>query len=140
MFGGGLRVTTTIDLALQEQARTAIDKVLPEPGRAGRRPRRASIRATGAVKAMFGGRNFRESQFNLAAQAERQPGSAFKPIVLATAMREGISPLTELESKKVSIDAGDRIWNGDELRPHVPRSRLRSPARWSPPTTRCTRS
>ena len=65
---------------------------------------------TGAVKAMFGGRNFRESQFNLAAQAERQPGSAFKPIVLATAMREGISPLTELESKKVSIDAGDRIW------------------------------
>ena len=59
---------------------------------------------------MFGGRNFRESQFNLAAQAARQPGSAFKPIVLATAMREGISPQTELESKKVSIDAGDRIW------------------------------
>jgi membrane peptidoglycan carboxypeptidase len=59
---------------------------------------------------MFGGRNFRESQFNLAAQAERQPGSAFKPIVLTTAMREGISPLTEIESKKVSIDAGDRIW------------------------------
>src|SRR5207247_2560051 len=66
---------------------------------------------TGAVKAMFGGRNFRDSQFNLAAQAERQPGSSFKPIVLATAMREGISPDTEIESKPVSIDAGDRIWN-----------------------------
>ena len=66
--------------------------------------------STGAVKAMFGGRNFRESQFNLAAQAERQPGSAFKPIVLATAMREGISPQSEIESKKVAIDAGDRIW------------------------------
>ncbi len=59
---------------------------------------------------MFGGRNFRESQFNLAAQAKRQPGSAFKPIVLATAMAQGISPQTELESKKVFIDAGDRIW------------------------------
>ena len=59
---------------------------------------------------MFGGRNFRQSQFNLAAQAKRQPGSAFKPIVLAAAMNEGISPVTELESKPVSIDAGDRVW------------------------------
>jgi penicillin-binding protein 1A len=109
VFGGGLRVTTTIDLALQEKAREAIDKVLRNPDG----PSAALVAIdprTGAVKAMFGGRNFRESQFNLAAQAERQPGSAFKPIVLATAMREGISPQTELTSKPVSIDAGDRVW------------------------------
>ncbi|HLG08516.1 MAG TPA: PBP1A family penicillin-binding protein [Gaiellaceae bacterium] len=109
VFGGGLRVTTTIDLDLQARARAAIEKVLRNPNG----PAAALVAIdprTGAVKAMFGGRNFRESQFNLAAQAERQPGSAFKPIVLATAMREGISPLTEIESKKVSIDAGDRIW------------------------------
>jgi penicillin-binding protein 1A len=109
VFGGGLRVTTTIDLELQAQARSAIDKVLRNPDG----PAAALVAIdprTGAVKAMYGGRNFRESQFNLAAQAERQPGSAFKPIVLATAMREGISPLTELESKPVSIDAGDRVW------------------------------
>jgi penicillin-binding protein 1A len=109
VFGGGLRVTTTIDLKLQALARSAIEKVLRNPDG----PAAALVAidpSTGAVKAMFGGRNFRESQFNLAAQAERQPGSAFKPIVLATAMREGISPLTEIESKKVSIDAGDRIW------------------------------
>ncbi|HET7745229.1 MAG TPA: PBP1A family penicillin-binding protein [Gaiellaceae bacterium] len=110
VFGGGLHVTTTIDLALQEKARKAIEKVLPN-----RNGPQAALVAmdphTGAVEAMFGGRNFRESQFNLAAQAERQPGSSFKPIVLATAMREGISPQTELESKPVSIDAGDRIWN-----------------------------
>ncbi|MDH4102710.1 MAG: PBP1A family penicillin-binding protein [Thermoleophilia bacterium] len=109
VFGGGLKVTSTIDLDLQLQARSAIEEVLRNPDG----PAAALVAIdprTGAVKAMFGGRNFRESQFNLAAQAERQPGSAFKPIVLATAMQAGISPLTEIESKKVSIDAGDRIW------------------------------
>jgi penicillin-binding protein 1A len=109
VFGGGLKVTTTIDLNLQAQARSAIETVLSNPDG----PAAALVAIdpqTGSVKAMFGGRNFRESQFNLAAQAERQPGSAFKPIVLATAMRQGISPLTVIESKKVSIDAGDRIW------------------------------
>jgi penicillin-binding protein 1A len=109
VFGGGLRVTTTIDLGLQKQARQAIERVLRNPDG----PAAALVAIepqTGAVKAMFGGRNFRESQFNLAAQAARQPGSAFKPLVLATAMRQGISPVTELESRKVFIDAGDRIW------------------------------
>ena len=109
VFGGGLRVTSTIDLELQDRARQAIEKILRNPDG----PAAALVAVepeTGAVRAMFGGRNFRESQFNLAAQAERQPGSAFKPIVLATAMREGISPATELDSRPVSIDAGDRIW------------------------------
>ena len=109
VFGGGRRVTTTIDLNLQERARRAIEKVLKDPDL----PAAALVAIepeSGAVRAMFGGRNFRESQFNLAAQAERQPGSAFKPLVLATAMREGISPATEIESKPVSIDAGDRVW------------------------------
>ena len=50
---------------------------------------------------MVGGTNFRKSQFNLATQAERQPGSAFKPIVLASAFRRGISPLTQFDSKPV---------------------------------------
>ena len=109
VFGGGLRVRTTIDLKLQEKARAAIEKVLRNPDG----PAAALVALdprTGAVRAMFGGRNFRHSQFNLAAQAQRQPGSAFKPIVLAAAMREGISPLSELESKKVSINADGRIW------------------------------
>ena len=109
VFGGGLKVTTTIDLDLQLKARAAIESVLRNPNG----PAAALVAIDprdGAVKAMFGGRNFRQSQFNLAAQAKRQPGSSFKPIVLATAMNEGISPVTEFESKPVSIDAGDRIW------------------------------
>jgi penicillin-binding protein 1A len=109
VFGGGLKVQTTIDLRLQQHAREAIERVLRNPAGPAAALVAIDLR-TGAVRAMFGGRNFRESQFNLAAQARRQPGSAFKPIVLATAMAQGISPLTELESRKVSIDAGDRVW------------------------------
>ena len=110
VFGGGLKVTTTIDLDLQETAHKAIESVLKTPGG----PAAALVAIdprTGAVKAMVGGSNFRESQFNLATQAERQPGSSFKPFVLATALREGISPVTTFDSNPVDIDAGDRVWH-----------------------------
>ncbi len=109
VFGGGLEVTTTIDLKLQQQASEAIESVLADPDG----PTAALVAIdprNGAVKAMVGGTNFRKSQFNLATQAERQPGSAFKPIVLASAFRRGISPLTRFDSKPVVIDAGDRFW------------------------------
>jgi penicillin-binding protein 1A len=109
VFGGGLEVTTTIDLDLQENAREAIRQVLGETGG----PAAALVAIdpqTGAVKAMFGGTNFRRSQFNLATQAERQPGSSFKPIVLASAFRKGIAPTTRITSKPIDIDAGDRVW------------------------------
>ena len=66
---------------------------------------------TGAVLAMVGGRNYHKSQFNLATQGERQPGSSFKPFVLATALKSGISPATTFVSRPVTIDAGGRIWN-----------------------------
>ena len=65
----------------------------------------------GRVLAMVGGENYRtSSQFNLAVQSQRQPGSAFKPFVLAAAPREGISPASVFVSKPVTIPLGDRLW------------------------------
>jgi penicillin-binding protein 1A len=110
VYGGGLRVKTTIDLKLQKLARDAIAKALPPS--IGPTAALVSLDAqTGAVLAMVGGRNYHRSQFNLATQGERQPGSSFKPFVLATALKSGIAPSTTFVSKPVTIDAGGRQWH-----------------------------
>jgi penicillin-binding protein 1A len=110
VYGGNLRVQTTIDLGLQKLAREAIAKVLP-PSIGPTAALVALDAHSGAVLAMVGGRNYHQSQFNLATQGERQPGSAFKPFVLASALAEGIAPSTTLVSKPVSIFLGDKLWN-----------------------------
>ena len=110
VFGGGLRVKTTIDLNVQRFARQAITKWLTDP----KGPSAALVAIDprdGSVLAMIGGNNYRKSQFNLAVQGERQPGSSFKPFVLATALEDGISPDTEFESGPVEIPIGGRIWS-----------------------------
>ena len=109
VFGGGLNVQTTIDLRLQRIARRAIQSVLTMPD--GPSAALVAIRpSTGEVLAMYGGDNFRESQFNLAVQGERQAGSAFKPFVLATALAQGIAPSTVFPSRQVSIYIGGKYW------------------------------
>jgi membrane peptidoglycan carboxypeptidase len=65
---------------------------------------------SGAVLAMVGGENYHKNQFNLATQGERQPGSSFKPFVLATALRSNIAPSSVLTSKPVTINADGRLW------------------------------
>jgi penicillin-binding protein 1A len=109
VYGGGLRVKTTIDLKMQKFARAAIAKVLPPS--IGPTAALVSIDTqNGDVLAMVGGRNYHKSQFNLATQGERQPGSSFKPFVLAAALQSGISPATTFDSKPVTIDADGRLW------------------------------
>ncbi len=109
VFGGGIKVRSTIDLELQQTARDAISKWLTDADG----PSAALVAIDprdGAVRAMVGGNNYRKSQFNLAVQGVRQPGSSFKPFVLATALRQGISPATHFESEPQSIDLGDKYW------------------------------
>jgi penicillin-binding protein 1A len=109
VFGGGLHVKTTIDLNIQRFARQAITKWLTDPNG----PSAALVAVDprdGSVLAMIGGNNYRKSQFNLAVQGERQPGSSFKPFVLATALRDGISPDSEFVSGPVEIPLGDKVW------------------------------
>jgi len=56
---------------------------------------------TGAVRAMVGGYDFRRSEYNRATSARRQPGSAFKPIIYATAVNQGLSPGTPIVDSAV---------------------------------------
>ena len=110
VFGGGLRVRTSLDLELQRIARKSISKWLTSPTG----PSAALVAIdpkNGKILAMVGGNNYRKSQFNLAVQSQRQPGSAFKPFVLATALEEGIAPSTTFVSRPVSIPLGDRVWS-----------------------------
>ena len=92
VFRGGLRIYTTLDPIVQEAAEAAIADVIPEDGPS------AALAAvdprSGEVRALVGGRDFYDpddpiAQFNLATQGRRQPGSAFKPFVLAAALSQG---------------------------------------------------
>jgi penicillin-binding protein 1A len=88
---GGLKVYTTINPHYQEAARSAINSTLTSPGD----PASAVVATdprTGYVKAMASSGGYGQSQFNLAAQGSRQPGSSFKTMVLLTALRQGIDP------------------------------------------------
>ncbi len=68
--------------------------------------------ATGYIKAMVGGYDFKRSEFNRTFQARRQPGSAFKPIVYATALEEGYTPSSIVIDAPVVYEDPEfqRIW------------------------------
>jgi membrane peptidoglycan carboxypeptidase len=103
-------VTTTLDVGLQQIARDAIKSVLP-PSDTGPTATMVVLDAhSGAVVAMVGGENYHKNQFNLATQGERQPGSSFKPFVLATALKNNVAPSSVLDSHPVTINADGRLW------------------------------
>ncbi len=65
----------------------------------------------GAVRALVGGRDFGDSKFNRATQAERQPGSTFKPIVYATAIHQGVSASYQADDSPIEIpQASGKSW------------------------------
>jgi penicillin-binding protein 1A len=100
---GGLRVQTTLDLGMQRRAEDAIARWLGNPPWGPNAALVAIDNKTGEVRAMVGGTDYNRVPFNLATQGQRQPGSAFKPFVLATALRRGISPGSTWVSKKQVI-------------------------------------
>ena len=106
VFGGGLEITTTLDVPLQKAAEQAIFGRLNGVGPT------ASLVAienkTGEVKAMVGGNNFDKRPFNLATNGHRQPGSAFKPFILAEALKSGIDPNQTFTSKKKIFNQGKK--------------------------------
>lgn len=88
VYSGGLQIYTTLDVKLQDKAREAIQGLNKSVMGA-----LVCLEAeTGEVLALVGGKDFKESKFNRATQAIRQPGSSFKPIVYAAAMEEDIMP------------------------------------------------
>ncbi|QJE74724.1 PBP1A family penicillin-binding protein [Aerophototrophica crusticola] len=91
---GDLIVYTTFDPAIQRATAHHIAETLRVSGEASRVSQAAAVVMTpdGAVKALMGGRDYDDSQFNRATQALRQPGSAFKPIVYLAALEAGWSP------------------------------------------------
>jgi penicillin-binding protein 1A len=101
---GGLEVHTTINPKMQDVAREAINAYYADP--AGPSSAIVSIDpASGEIKAMASSGTYRDRTFNLAAQAHRQPGSAFKTMVLTAAVRKGVDPdATSYTSKPLSID------------------------------------
>ena len=98
-------VHTTIDGALQASAEKAVDDELAQKGAKYKVTQGALVAMTpdGAVRAMVGGRNYAESQFNRAVAAKRQPGSAFKPFVYLTALEHGLTPDTVRDDRPISV-------------------------------------
>ncbi len=132
VYEGGLKVWTTLDMDLQQIAERALDRQLsaletelkPRFTRAGFTPHQAPVAGTqqntpylqsafvaldtrsGQVRALIGGRDWNQSNFNRAVQAQRQPGSSFKPFVYTAAMDNGFKPTDIVVDARVSFPGG----------------------------------
>jgi penicillin-binding protein 1A len=90
LLNGGLEIHTSFDPGLQQIAENTVLEYFPESS-----PTAAVASVdprTGQIRAIFGGTDFDTEQFNFATQGRRQPGSSWKPFVMATALEIGFSP------------------------------------------------
>lgn len=103
-------VETTLDMSAQLAAETALGNELRTNGKSLKMSQAAlvAIAGDGGVRAMVGGRNYQESEFNRVTEAKRQPGSAFKPFVYLAAME---SPQLGLTPWSVRVDRPYRVGN-----------------------------
>ena len=112
LYSGGINVTTSINDDLQTYAEEAVKSGLVKierrlgKNKSAPSPLQAALIAieptTGHIRAMVGGRDFGQSQFNRAWQAYRQPGSAFKPIIYGAALERGFGAADLLDDSPVT--------------------------------------
>lgn len=105
---GGYRIYTTLSLPMQKKAEEVVRKWLPKE----KNLQAALVSldpSSGEVRAMVGGRDYAESQYNRA-YAKRQPGSTFKPFLYLTALENGMTPLTKIESKPTVFQYDGKLY------------------------------
>jgi len=104
-FDQDIVVDTTIDPVLQNAAEHALTETLNQKGDRLNIGEGALVAMTpdGVVRALVGGRDYGQSQFNRAVDAKRQPGSAFKAFVYLTALEHGLTPDTVREDAPIAV-------------------------------------
>ncbi len=131
---GVTRVATTLDRRLQRVAESAVSQHLAQAERGRKLPPgllQAAVvamePATGHIRVLVGGRDYRDSAYNRAVRARRQPGSLFKPFVYLAAFEAGSAAGT-LTAATVVDDEPLAIWSaGREWSPHNIDRRFRGP-------------
>ncbi|HEU5298737.1 MAG TPA: PBP1A family penicillin-binding protein, partial [bacterium] len=119
VYNGGLRIYTTLDVAMQAAAEKALRAGLEQAEQQKLRVSQGALVAidpqTGFIRAMIGGYDFEKSQFNRAWQAYRQPGSAFKPFIYTAAVANRMTTTKIIVDEPVTYEiagatAAERIW------------------------------
>lgn len=110
---GEVKVRTTLDRNLQRLATRAVNRAAANGAQAAL----VAMRPDGRVVAMVGGESYKDSSFNRATQARRQPGSAFKLFVYLAALRAGWTPDSLIEDEPITIGGwtpvnSDRVYRG----------------------------
>lgn len=102
---GDVIVRTTLDLKMQRAAEQRLETLLATAGPSAnvRQGALVAMSPDGAVRALVGGRDYDSSEFNRAIQAQRQPGSAFKPFVYLAGLEAGWTPDTLIEDAPIQI-------------------------------------
>jgi len=124
VYRGGLKVYTTLDLNMQKAAENSLAKNLPpaiKDSHGIEEPQGALVAlepSTGYIKAMVGGRDFKNTQLNRASMAHRSPGSTFKPFVYVAAIDNGYSPYSIIDDSPVQY--GSWRPQNDDRRFHGP--------------------